>query len=136
MANTSEYCFADLKVVMLGKNITGIRGAEYDTEQEKEPIYAGGNKPVAMGRGNKKFSASIEVLQSELEAIITSAGGDPTNIPPFDVIVSYVPTAGMPVKTDILVDCEFTSLKKALKQGDKFMPITLPLVLLDIKYNV
>ena len=69
-----EYAWEDFKVYMGGKFVTGLRGCKYKTSQEKEPIYAAGNKPVGMGRGNKKYEASITVLQSELEAIILSSG--------------------------------------------------------------
>ncbi len=134
--NTSEYAWADMQIVILGKKVAGLRGVKYTTEQEKEAIYAAGNEPCAMGRGNKKYSAEIKVLQSELEALITSQGGDITNIPPFDVIVAYVPSAGIPIKTDILKDCEFTSIEKSLNQGDKFMEVTLPLMPLKIVYAI
>lgn len=133
--DTSEYSWSDVSIVALGKKIAGARGVKYTEEQEKEPIYAAGNKPVAMGRGNKKYSAEIKILQSELEAIVKSAGGSPTDIPPFDVIVAYTPKGSIGIVTDKLVSCEFINIEKGLNQGDKFMEVTMPLVLLDIKYN-
>ena len=41
-----EYAWEDFKVYMGGKFVTGLRGCKYKTSQEKEPIYAAGNKPV------------------------------------------------------------------------------------------
>lgn len=134
MANR-EYTWEDVKVYMGGKFVTGIRGCKYKTTQEKEEIYAMGNKAVAIGRGNKKHEVSITVLQSELEALIRSGGGDITNIAPFDIVVSHVSNPGQSMVTDVIKDFEFTAFEKSWKQGDKFMEIELPGMCLDIKYN-
>lgn len=133
--NTEEYAWSDIKVMMLGKIIPGLRSVKYGTKQEKEAIYGTGNKPVAMGRGNKSYTCEVKLLQSELEAIIASGGGDPTNIPPFDIVIAYVPVSGLPMKTDVIKHCEFTDVEKASNQGDKFHEITMPVACLDIKYN-
>lgn len=136
MRNTSEYCWADISIMMLGKKVAGARAIKYNTEQEKEAFYAAGNKPVGMGRGNKKYTAEIKVLLSELNAVIKSAGGDPTDLPPFDVVNAFIPKQGMPITTDVIIDAEFVGLEKALNQGDKFAEVTLPLACLDINYDI
>lgn len=130
-----EYTWEDFKVYMGGRFVTGLRGCKYKSSQEKEPIYAMGNKPVGMGRGNKKYEASITVLQSELEAIILSSGGDITDIAPFDIVASHVTKHSAAIVTDVIKDFEFTDLEKNWKQGDKFMEIELPGVCMEIKYN-
>lgn len=130
-----EYAWEDFKVFMGGKFVTGLRGCKYKSSQEKEPIYAAGSEPVGMGRGNKKYECSITVLQSELEAIIASSGGDITDIEPFDIVASHVSKRGMPIVTDVIKDFEFTDLEKQWKQGDKFMEIELPGACMKIKYN-
>ena len=68
MVNTREYEWSDVTVVMAGRNVTGLRGVKYSFKQEKELIYAKGNKPHAIQRGNKDFSGEITLLQSEYEA--------------------------------------------------------------------
>lgn len=88
-----------------------------------------------MGRGNKSYECSMKVLQSELEALIISGGGDITNIPPFTVVHSYVPQQGMPTILDSIEEVEFVEFEKAMEQGAKFMEITLPCVCMKIKYN-
>ena len=130
-----EYAWEDFKVFMGGKFVTGLRGCKYKTGQDKEPIYAAGNTPVAMGRGNKKNEVSITVLQSELEAIIQSGGGDITDIAPFDIVASHIAKRGLPIVTDVIKDFEFTEFEKNWKQGDKFMEVELPGVCMEIKYN-
>lgn len=138
MFNSREYEWADVEIVMLGRVVTGIRGVTYKESQEKEPVYGRGNKPRAMQRGNKAYEGSIGLLQSELEALQDAAGKGKglTDIPPFDIVVAYVPSDGGAIVTDVIKNAEFSESEKSLKQGDKFMEIELPILALDIKYNV
>lgn len=131
-----QYAWEDYRVLMGGRFVTGIRGFRYKVAQEKEPIYAEGNKPHSMGRGNKSYECEIKVLQSELEAIILSGGGDPTEIQPFTVVHQYIPKRGLPMVIDVIEDVEFKEAEKAMEQGATHMEVTLPCVCMDIKYNV
>lgn len=133
--NTREYEWSDVTVVMAGRNVTGIRGVSYNSDQEKEALYAKGNKPHGIQRGNKSYTGSIRLLQSEYDALNAAAGGDALNAS-FDIVVAYGnPTQGDIIKVDLLVGVEITSKPKALNQNDKFMEIELPLIMLDIKEN-
>lgn len=130
--NTREYEWADVAVVLAGRIVTGIRGVSYTSSQEKEALYAKGNKPHAIQRGNKSYSGNIRLLQSELEALEAAAGGDILNAS-FNVIVSYGnPLKGDVITTDLLKGCEITEVPKGLNQNDKFMEIELPVVMLDV----
>lgn len=136
MFNSREYEFADLTVVMAGRDITGIRSIKYGSKQEKEAIYAKGNKPHSIQKGNKSYEPSIGLLQSELEAIIqASPNRDPLDIS-FDIIVVYGnPSKGDPIVTDVIKGCELTEIPKSLKQGDKFMEIELPAIAMGIDFH-
>ena len=117
---------------MAGRSVTGIRGISYTSSQEKEALYGKGNKPHSIQRGNKSYSGSIRLLQSELEALERAAGGDALDAR-FNVIVSYGnPSKGDVVHTDLLKACEITEIPKSLNQNDKFMEIELPIVMLDV----
>lgn len=130
--DTREYEWADVSVVLAGRDVTGIRGVSYNSDQEKEALYAKGNKPHGIQRGNKSYSGSIRLLQSEYEALNAAAGGDALDVS-FNIVVSYGnPSKGDVIKTDLLVGAEITSKPKSLNQNDKFMEIELPLVLLDV----
>ncbi|MGM9774899.1 MAG: hypothetical protein ACI3Y2_06840 [Candidatus Egerieousia sp.] len=133
--NSKEYEWADVSVVMAGRSVTGIRGIEYSSSQEKEALYAKGNKPQGIQRGNKSYSGTITLLQSELEALSEAAGGDALDAT-FNVVVCYGnPMKGDTIKTDLLAGVEITEIPKGLKQGDKFMEIALPVIMLDVKQN-
>ena len=130
--NTREYEWSDVTVVVAGRDVTGIRGVSYNSDQEKEALYAKGNKPHGIQRGNKSYSGSIRLLQSEYDALNAAAGGDALNVS-FNIVVSYGnPSRGDVIKTDLLVGAEITSKPKSLNQNDKFMEIELPLVMLDV----
>lgn len=130
--NSREHEWSDVNVVMAGRSVTGIRGISYTSSQEKEALYGKGNKPHSIQRGNKSYTGSIRLLQSELEALERAAGGDALDAR-FNVIVSYGnPSKGDVVHTDLLKACEITEIPKSLNQNDKFMEIELPIVMLDV----
>ena len=132
MFDTREYEWADVTVVMAGRDVTGIRGVSYTASQEKEALYAKGNKPHGIQRGNKSYEGSIRILQSELDALSAAASGDVLDVS-FNILVSYGnPSKGDVIKTDLLSGVEITSVPKGLNQNDKFMEIELPLVMLDV----
>ncbi len=135
MFNSKEYEWADVSAVIAGRSVTGLRGVEYKTSQGKEALYAKGNKPHGIQRGNKSYDGTITILQSELEALEAAAGGDVLDAR-FNIIVSYGnPSYGDNIKTDLLVGVEITEVPKGIKQGDKFMEVALPIIMLDVKKN-
>ncbi len=133
MFDTREYEWADVTLVIAGRDATGIRGISYTSSQEKEALYAKGNKPHGIQRGNKSYEGALRLLQSEYDALNAAAGGDVLDVS-FDVIVSYGnPSKGDVIKTDLLAGVEITSKPKSINQNDKFMEIELPIVMLDVK---
>ena len=133
MFDTREYEWADVTLVIAGRDATGIRGISYTSSQEKEALYAKGNKPHGIQRGNKSYEGALRLLQSEYDALNAAAGGDVLDVS-FDVIVSYGnPSKGDVIQTDLLAGVEITSKPKSINQNDKFMEIELPIVMLDVK---
>lgn len=136
--NSKEYDWSNVEVVMLGRPVTGIRGVSYKTSQEKEVVYARGNEPRAIQKGNKSYEGNITLLQSELEALLLTVtkGKSVVDIPAFDIAIAYVPENGTEIVTDIIKNCEFTEVEKSMSQNDKFMEIELPFIALGIEYAV
>lgn len=133
MFNSREYEWSDINVVMAGRNVTGFRAVSYTSKQEKEALYAKGNKPHSIQRGNKSYEGSISLVQSEYEALKQAAGGDILDAS-IDLAVSYGnPTKGDTIVTDLLQGVEFTDDKTEWKQGDKFQEKELPFIFLDKK---
>lgn len=133
MFNSREYEWSDINVVMAGRNVTGFRAVSYTSKQEKEALYAKGNKPHSIQRGNKSYEGSISLVQSEYEALKQAAGGDILDAS-IDLVVSYGnPTKGDTIVSDLLQGVEFTDDKTEWKQGDKFQEKELPFIFLDKK---
>lgn len=133
--DTREYEWADIGVVMAGRNVTGFRNISYTESQEKESLYAKGDKPHGIQHGNKSYSGTVTLLQSELDAIETAAGGDLLDAR-MNIVVSYGnPSKGDVIKTDLISSLEFTEVPKGMAQNDKFAEIELPFIALDIRRN-
>ena len=133
MFNSREYEWSDITVVVAGRPITGFRAVDYSSKQEKEALYAKGNKPHGIQRGNKSYEGSITLLQSEYEALRQACGGDVLDAS-FDLVVAYGNASkGDAIVTDILVGAEVTEDNTEWKQGDKFQEKKLPFIFLDKK---
>ena len=133
MFNSREYEWADITVVVAGRPVIGFRAVDYSSKQEKEALYAKGNKPHGIQRGNKSYEGSITLLQSEYEALRQACGGDVLDAS-FDLVVAYGNASkGDAIVTDILVGAEVTEDNTEWKQGDKFQEKKLPFIFLDKK---
>ena len=131
MFNSREYEFADVTVIVGGKDITGLRGVKYSVKQEKEAIYGKGNLPHSIQRGNKSYEGEISLLQSELETLIANSPKRDLMELQFDTVVSYGnPANGDVMVTDKLLGCQFTEEENSMSQGDRSEEVTLPFIFL------
>lgn len=133
--NSKEYEWADVTAIVGGRDVTGLRSLKYSKKQEKEPLYAKGNLPHSIQRGNKSYEGTLGLTQSELEALEQAAGGDLLDIS-MDIVVQYGnPSRGDVMKTDLIRNAEFTEIPKGMAQNDKFAEIELPFIATMIKNN-
>ena len=78
----------------------------------------------------------MTVLQSEYEALVKAGGGSIMSLS-LDALAAYGnPANGDAIITDRLLGIRFTESAKELKQGDKFMEISLPFVALRVQNQV
>lgn len=136
--NSNEYAWVDVNVVMLGREVVGLRGIEYKVKQQKEPLFASGRKARGIQKGKKEYEGTITLLQSELIALDRAAQEkgyeDITDID-FDVIISYIPDNGV-VTTDKVLNVSITEIPRSMKEGDLQMEVALPFIALDVVSNV
>lgn len=137
--DSREFEFADIKVSMLGTELSGLRGLTYKKSQEKELIYAAGNQPKAIQRGNKKYEGTITLLKSDFDLLNTAsrAAGyeDITDVPGrlINITCLYQKSDdGLQLKTDSLQNVEFSDYEEGMKQGEKFKEISLPFMFLRL----
>lgn len=136
--NSNEYAWVDVNVVLLGRQVTGLRGIEYKIKHQVEALFAAGVKPRGIQRGKKEYEGTITLLQSELIALDRAAqekGYEDITDLSFDVIVSYMPK-NLVVTTDKIVGVSITEAPRAMKVDDLQMEIALPFIALDLQTNV
>ena len=122
MFDSREYEWADIKVTIGGVVVTKIQGVDYTSSQEKELLYGKGNEPLAIQKGNKSYSGSVDLLQSALDSLTLAGGKDGLLGISADITISYGnPSKGDVIRTDMLMGCQFTSEPRSIKQGDKNM---------------
>ena len=135
--NTKQYAWSDVRVVLLGRELTGIQGISYGVDRDKEAVYGRGSDPLSIQSGNKSYDGKITLLQSELEALEAAVQAvnpayDLTDVA-FDIVVSY--GNGATSTTDIVLSAEISKYEKGLEQEDKFMKVDLDFMALGIKRN-
>lgn len=133
--NGREYEFADLTLILAGRDVTGFRGIKYSTKQEKEPVYGKGNNALSIQKGNKSHDGEITLTQSEYETLVLLGGGSVLNLNLNAVLAYGNPSAGDTLIYDAIYGIQFTEESKEFKQGDKFAEIKLPFLALDIKHQ-
>lgn len=132
--NSRQYEWADVTVIIGGRDITGIRGVKYKESIEREPVYAKGRNPHSIQSGNRAVEGELTILQSDLEAMVEAGGGSLLSLS-VDIEVSYGDLQN-PIKTDRIEGVRFTETERDLKQGDKFMEVSLPFIALNLVQNV
>lgn len=138
--NGRQYEFADLSLILGGRDVIGFRGIKYSEKQEKEALYGKGNKPLSIQKGNVSYEGEITLFQSELETLKLLAREQTGRSSIMSLNLNAIVTYGNPLKgdamiTDRLYGIQFTEDAKELKQGDKFMEVTLPFICTDIDYQ-
>ncbi|PWN62378.1 hypothetical protein C1638_017600 [Chryseobacterium oncorhynchi] len=131
-----EYEWGDLTLILGNRDMVRYRGIKYTSKIEREAVYAKGSQPVAIQSGNEAYEGEITMLQSEYQKLVKAGGG---SIFPLmlDGLQNYGnPTKGDAMITDRIESLRFTEASKELKQGDKFMEITLPFIALNIEEDI
>ncbi len=128
MFNSRQYEWADLSLVLGGRDLTGIRAVKYGEKIEREAVFAKGRIAHSIQSGNIMVEGEITVLQSEYEALVKAGKGSVLSLS-LDGLFSYGnPSNGDAMITDRVESIHFMEGTKELKQGDKFMEMTLPFI--------
>lgn len=134
--NGVEYSWANIIFTMLGRNPVGVRSISYSKSAPKTAVMGTGQEPVGYGYNNIEYTASISLLQSEVQKLKNIApNGDITDLTPFDILITYNPE---PTKltTDILQNVQFNNLGVDVSQGDGEVVVELELFLTGIEFGV
>lgn len=139
--NGRQYEFADVTLILGGRDVVGLRGISYIEKQNKEVIYGKGNKPLAIQKGNFNYEGSVTLLQSEVETLRVLAKSQSGRASLMNLALDAVVCYGDPLKGDVMVTDRINSLQfiedpKEMNQADGSMEIELPFIALSIDYQI
>lgn len=138
MYNSKEYEFADIRVIIFGAQLSGLRGITFKKSQEKEHVYGAGNQPKSIQRGNKKYEGTLTVLKSDFDRMNVAARAsgyeDITDVPFTQLAMTVVfDNPGIGLTTHNLIGVEFTDMEDGMKQGDMSKEVELPFIFLRLQ---
>lgn len=140
MAIKSAFGWKDIDVVILGNIPLFITEIKYKTTHAKGNGRGHGGNPVRRTRGNKDYEVTMVLGMEEciqIERAVRAkygAGYDPTDIPPFDIPVTY--DNGEEVVVDIIKDFEWTEWGRGAAQGDMEIDQSVPGICGGIDFGV
>ncbi len=135
LINGVAYSWAIITINILGATIYGTVSISYQDSIQKENNYGAGGYPVSRGSGNYEAKASLTLYAEEVQKLVAVAPNkNLAFIPPFDIQVSFEPTAGV-IVTHTIRACEFMGNSIEAKQGDKKIETKFDLVVGDILWE-
>ncbi|WP_107039966.1 hypothetical protein [Brumimicrobium mesophilum] len=128
--NSRQYEWAEVTVILGGKDLLTIRAIKYKKTSDNEALHAKGRNAISIQRGNVTVEGEVSILQSELMELEESAPNKDILQLALDMEVSYL--ANGVLRTDRVTGIRFGEYEKSLTQGDKFMEIPIPFLALDV----
>lgn len=134
--NSREYEWADVTLIVGGRDLMTIRGVKWSRKIEREAVYGKGREPIAIQSGNSSYEGEFTMLQSDFDGLEAAANDDILSLS-VDCLVSFGnPADGDALKTHRIIGVRFTEDALDMKQGDKFAEITVPWLATKIHKNV
>lgn len=136
--DTKECEWADQDILLNGVKIGKARGLKFKKSQEKEHLYASGNDPIDIQRGNKKYEGTLTMLKGAVEDVnraSIAAGGEDLTDARFQIVCNYRAKGNRLKQTYTLIDIEFTEFEVGMVQGDKFQEIPVPFLFLKLYHS-
>lgn len=126
--DSTEVKWSDLKFYLNGTKVVKFTGLKYKSEQEVEEIYGGGDEPLDLQTGNRKYSGMATMYKSMIDAMNKAARAqgfrDLMDVP-WTIVADYKETLASPRTSDTLPNVRFTDYEKGMEQNAKSMPVAL-----------
>ncbi|GEP52378.1 hypothetical protein FNO01nite_30500 [Flavobacterium noncentrifugens] len=136
MFDSRQYEWADITIIIGGRDIVTIRGVKWTRKIERESVYGKGRYAHSIQTGNESNEGEFTMLQSDFDAIELAAGGDILSANVDCLIVFGDPLNGDKMTTHRVIGARFTEDALEMKQGDKFAEVKLPWIARRIQKNV
>jgi hypothetical protein len=139
LVNGKRHSWSSIRVSFLDRTVDGITKIMYNDKTAKENLYGRGNKPVHRGNGNYEATASVSLYGYEIVAIQAAAAtqglANLTDIPPFDITVTYLQEGADQPTVDIIRNVEFVSNGRDVSQGNTNIVHEHELIVSHIAWN-
>lgn len=127
LVNGKAYDWSSVDIGISGMDSIEPLEISYDDEQEVEPVYGKGGKPIGYGTGNQKNSVKISVLREDFDTICKYC--KKKKIPFYSLIIPIITVnyadPGKPISTDTLKGVKFSKRSFKAANGDKSMKVDL-----------
>lgn len=132
--DSKEVEWNDAELFLNGVKITKFQGFKFKLAQEKEFLYAGGNNPLSIQRGNKAYTGEFRLLKGAVDALNAAAvavGGESLLDISLIAVIKFKAKGVRGIQTATLGGVEFTEYEIGMEQNAKSMPIALPVMYLS-----
>jgi hypothetical protein len=140
LINGAAVSFSSIKVNLNGVVINHITGVNYSVVQEKSNEYGIGSQPISRGYGNVVYEGSITISFKELLALRRAASllgyNSITELPVFNMVVSFTPPTEALLTTDILYDIDFLEDNFSISDGDMETYIDIPFIFGKLQHKI
>lgn len=133
--DSKECEWSDQDVFLNGVKIGKIRGLKFKASKEKDPLHAGGDKPISLQGGNRTYEGTLTILKGALEDInraCVAEGGKDCLDAEFVVVCTYKARTARALQTHTLSGLQFSEFELGMMQNDKFTEVGVPFKFLDL----
>lgn len=126
--DSTEYRWNDIEVFINGTPIVKFTGIKENPSQETEEIYGGGDEPLDIQTGNRKYGGSITLYASAVNAMnlaAEAAGGRDLMDIPWTIVWKYKAVIGSPRKMVTFPGARIEGYEEGMEQNAKSATVTL-----------
>lgn len=137
LVNGVRHSWADIKVNLLGRTVTGISAISWEEKENKANNYGAGQYPVSRGRGRIEPTAKMTLHAYEVNAILKALGPGKKliDVGMFDITVAYLEAGSDGIITHVIRNAEFLGDKRDVKSGDTHIEQEYDLICSHIEMN-
>jgi hypothetical protein len=132
LANGVTFSGSSIVINIGGVSLPSLKAVKFKKKVEKNNNYGAGAEVVDRTYGKSEYEASITCKIADLQSIENASPElDPTNLPPFDIVVGFV--QGNKAAAYTLYNCEFTEWGIDAKTDDKEIVTEMPMIISHFK---
>lgn len=133
--NGIEYSWADVRMKVRGREITGFKAVKYGDKVTREKVYGASRHALARTRGKVEVDdCSMTLYESALRDLIAELGDGWSDVRIGDIVVQYG-KEGQTIQTDVLEDVLLEGFSGGADEGTTALERELAFSCMRIKRN-